>query len=79
MLGPILPYFVRSTEESVGLVQQLARAQGSVRNQDVQDLLGLAVVRASQVLKEAERQGRIKLGPGSAARGRGVWYVPAEA
>ena len=79
VLGPILPYFVRSTEESVGLVQQLARAQGSVRNQDVQDLLGLAVVRASQVLKEAERQGRIKLGPGSAARGRGVSYVPAEA
>ena len=78
-LGPVLPYYARSIEESVRLVEELARARGSVRNQDVQDLLGLAVVRASQVLKEAEHQGRIKLGPGSAARGRGVWYVPAEA
>lgn len=46
--------------------------------QDVQDrttaALGLASVRASQVLKEVERQGRIELGPGSAARGPGVWY-----
>lgn len=77
-LGPVLPYFVRSVEESVRLVEELARSQGSVRNQDVQDLLGLATVRASQILKEAERQRRIKLGPGSAARGRGVWYVPSK-
>ena len=74
-LGPVLPYFVRSLEESIRLVEELARAQGSVRNQDVQDLLGLASVRASQVLKETERRGGIKLGPGSSARGRGVWYV----
>ena len=78
-LGPVLPYYARSLEESVRLVEELARAQGSVRNQDVQDLLGLASARSSNVLKEAERQGRIKLGPGSAARGRSVWYVPAEA
>jgi hypothetical protein len=32
-------------------------------------------VRSSEILKEAERQGRIQLGAGSAARGRGVWYV----
>ena len=75
----MLPYYARSLEESFRLVEELARAQGSVRNQDVQDLLGLASARSSNVLKEAERQGRIKLGPGSAARGRSVWYVPAEA
>jgi ATP-dependent DNA helicase RecG len=74
-LGPVLPYYARPIDESVRLVESLARSQGSVRNQDVQDLLGLTSVRSSEILKEAERQGRIKLGPGSAARGRGVWYV----
>ena len=77
-LGPVLPYYTRPLGESVRLVEALAQTQGSVRNQDVQDLLGLSSVRSSQVLKEAEQQGRIKLGPGSAARGRGVWYVPTE-
>ena len=77
-LGPVLPYYTRPLAESVRLVEALARTQGSVRNQDVQDLLGLTGVRSSQVLKEAEQQGRIKLGPDSAARGRSVWYVLAE-
>ncbi len=74
-LGPVLPYHARPIDESLRLVAELARRQGGVRNQDVQDLLGLSSVRASEVLKEAERRGRIRLGPGSAARGRGVWYT----
>lgn len=73
-LGPILPYRGRPIDESISLVADLARAQGGVRNQDVQDLLSLSGVRASGVLKEAERRGIIELGPGSAARGRSVWY-----
>lgn len=76
-LGPVLPYHARPLDESVRRVGDVARAHGRVRNQDVQALLGLTSVRASQVLKEAERRGLIRLGPGSAARGRSVWYTSA--
>lgn len=78
-LGPLLPYHARPLDESVRRVGNLAEAHGKVRNQDVQTLLGLTSVRASQVLKEAERRGLIRLGPGSAARGRSVWYTSAGA
>ena len=77
-LSPVLPYYARPMEQSVRLVVALARSQGGVRNQDVQDLLGLTSVRSSTILKEAERQGLIKLGPGAASRGRSVWYVPVD-
>lgn len=75
-LGPILPYFARPAEESIRLIAELARAQGEVRNQDVQDLLGLTSPRASQLLKRAEQEGRIRLGPTAQPRGRGTFYVP---
>lgn len=76
-LGSILPYFVRPAEESVRLIGQLARSQGEVRNQDVQDLLGLTSARASQLLKRAESDGEIQLGPGAKPTGRGTFYVPS--
>ena len=74
-LGSILPYFARPAEESVRLIAALARSQGEVRNQDVQDLLGLTSARASQLLKRAESDGVIKLGPGAKPMGRGTFYV----
>jgi ATP-dependent DNA helicase RecG len=75
-LGSVLPYFARPAEESVRLIAGLARSQGDVRNQDVQDLLGLTSARASQLLKRAEADGVIRLGPGAKATGRGTYYVP---
>ena len=78
-IGAVLPYFARPTQESVGLIEQLARKQGSVRNQDVQDLLGVAAPRASQLLRRTEEDGRIRLAPGAQRRGRGAFYVPAAA
>lgn len=78
-LGDVLPYRSRPVEESVRLVVSMARFNGRVRNQDVQDALGLTAARASQVLKEAVALGELRLGPGSAARGRSVWYTTVEA
>ena len=75
-LGSVLPYFVRPAEESVRLIAQLAQSQGEVRNQDVQDLLGLTSARASQLLKRAEADGVVQLGPGAKPTGRGTFYVP---
>lgn len=75
-LGSVLPYYSRPAEESVRLIAQLARSQGEVRNQDVQDLLGLTSARASQLLKRAEVDGVVKLGPGAKPTGRGTCYVP---
>jgi hypothetical protein len=76
-LGSILPYFARPAEESVRLISQLAISQGEVRNQDVQDLLGLTSARASQLLKRAELDGVIQLGPNARPTGRGTFYVPS--
>jgi len=78
-LGSVLPYYARPAEESVRLISQLARSQGDVRNQDVQDLLGLTSARASQLLKRAEADGVIRLGPGAKPTGRGTFYVPVSA
>jgi ATP-dependent DNA helicase RecG len=75
-LGSVLPYYVRPGEESVRLIAQLAQSQGEVRNQDVQDLLGLTSARASQLLKRAETDGVIRLGPNAKPMGRGTFYVP---
>jgi ATP-dependent DNA helicase RecG len=75
-LGSVLPYYARPAEKSVRLIAQLARAQGEVRNQDVQDLLGLTSARASQLLKRAETEGVIRLGPNAKPMGRGTFYVP---
>jgi ATP-dependent DNA helicase RecG len=75
-IGAVLPYFSRPAEESVRLIERLAREQGSVRNQDVQDLLGVASPRASQLLRRAEADGRIRLAPGAQPTGRGTFYVP---
>ena len=55
-LGPVLPYYARPTEESLRLVRQLAAHQGTVRNRDVQDLLGVSDIRASTLLKRAEQE-----------------------
>lgn len=79
LLGSILPYYVRPAEESVRLIAQLAQARGEVRNQDVQDLLGLTSARASQLLKRAETDGVIRLGPSAKPTGRGTYYVPVNA
>ena len=54
-LGAVLPYFGRPVEESVRLIERLAREQGSVRNQDVQDLEGIQ--RDEAVERPAERRG----------------------
>jgi ATP-dependent DNA helicase RecG len=78
-IGAVLPYYARPAEESVRLIERLAREQGSVRNQDVQDLLGVASPRASQLLRRAEADGRIRLAPGAQPTGRGTFYVPAAA
>ena len=78
-LGAVLPYFARPAEESVRLIERLAREQGSVRNQDVQDLLGVASPRASQLLRRTEADGRIRLAPGAQPTGRGTFYVPTAA
>jgi ATP-dependent DNA helicase RecG len=75
-LGSVLPYYVRPGEESVRLIGQFAQSQGEVRNQDVQDLLGLTSARASQLLKRAETDGVIRLGPTAKPMGRGTFYVP---
>jgi len=78
-LGRVLPYFSRPAEESVRLIADLARSQGEIRNQDVQDLLGVTSARASQLLKRAEADGVIALGPSAKPTGRGTHYVPAVA
>ncbi|MGE4425056.1 MAG: ATP-binding protein [Solirubrobacteraceae bacterium] len=75
-LGPVLPYYARSGDESVALIAELARRQGTIRNRDVQDLLGLRSNWASSLLGRAAEQGFIELGPGAKARGRGTFYVP---
>lgn len=59
------------------LIDGLARAQGEVRNQDVQDLLGVTAARASQLLKRAEADGVIVLGPNAKPTGPGTYYVPS--
>jgi ATP-dependent DNA helicase RecG len=76
-VGTVLPYFARPAEESMRLIERLAREQGSVRNQDVQDLLGVNSPRASQLLRRTESDGRIRLAPGARPTGRGTFYVPA--
>lgn len=75
-LGPVLPYFSRPIGESVTLVERLAIQQGIVRNQDVQDLLGVNQPRASQILRRATEDGKIRLAPGARPTGRGTAYVP---
>jgi ATP-dependent DNA helicase RecG len=75
-LGPVLPYFSRPIHESVSLVERLARQQGIVRNQDVQDLLGVNQPRASQILRRATEDGKIRLAPGARPTGRGTAYAP---
>lgn len=77
VLGSVLPYFARPGEESVRLIDGLAQSQGEIRNQDVQDLLGVTSARASQLLKRAEAEGVIRLGPGAKPTGRGTFYVPS--
>ncbi len=64
-LGPVLPYFSRPAGESILLIEQLARSQGNVRNQDVQDLLGVRPNRASQLLARALAEGRLALADGA--------------
>jgi len=76
VLGPVLPYYARPAEESVQLIAELARQQAEVRNHDVQDVLGLTSARASQLLKRAQSEGAIRLGPRSSPIGRGTYYVP---
>lgn len=78
-LGPVLPYYARAGDESIALIGQLARTQGTVRNRDVQDLLGLGSNRASVLLGRAAEQGVLKLPDGVKARGRSTYYVPADA
>jgi len=78
-LGAVLPYYARPAAESVRLIERLAREQGSVRNRDVQDLLGVASPRASQLLRRAEADGRIRLAPDALPTGRGTYYVPVAA
>ena len=78
-LGSILPYYSRPIGESVTLVARLAEDQGSVRNHDVQDLLGVNQPRASQILRRAVEDGRLVLAAGARATGRGTAYVPADA
>lgn len=76
-LGPVLPYYSRPAKESIQLIEGLAKRQGSVRNSDVQDLLGVTAGRASQLLSQAEREGFIALAPGAKRRGRGAHFIPA--
>ncbi len=49
ILAPILPYFKRPTSESLTLIEDLARSNGTIRNEDVRDALGVNQVRASQL------------------------------
>src|SRR5262249_46139980 len=77
-LGPVLPYYSRPIAESVRLVVDLAVTRGSVRNQDVQDLLGVNQPRASQILKRAVDEGAIRLAPGARPTGRGTSYVACD-
>lgn len=76
ILGVILPYYARPTEESIKIIATVAREQGSVRNSDVQDLLGISVTRASNLLTAAVKAEELMLAPGSKATGRGTAYVP---
>jgi ATP-dependent DNA helicase RecG len=75
-LGPVLPYYARSSDESIALIAGLARSQGTVRNRDVQDLLGASSTWASQLLGRAAEQGFIELGKGAKGKGRSTFYVP---
>lgn len=77
-LGPVLPYYARAGDKSIALIAELARTQGTVRNRDVQDLLGLGSNWASTLLGRAAEQGFIKLPDGVKARGRSTYYVPVE-
>ena len=77
-LGPVLPYYARPLDQSLDLVRDLAARQGTIRNRDVQDLLGVGDVRASTLLQRAESEGLIELGPGAKPRGRGTFYVPVK-
>lgn len=76
-LGPVLPYYARPARESVKLIGELSKRQGDIRNADVQDLLGVSSVRASQLLSKAEEAAVIRLAPGAKRVGRGTHYVPA--
>jgi hypothetical protein len=58
------------------LIGQLARDQGTVRNHDVQDLLGLGSNWASTLLGRAAERGVIKLPDGAKARGRSTRRRP---
>lgn len=78
-LGPVLAYYARPVAESLGLVARLARQMGVIRNQDVQDLLGLSTNRVSALLRQAQENGILALAPGASARGRGAAYVLADA
>jgi ATP-dependent DNA helicase RecG len=77
-LGPVLPYYARAGDESIALIAELARSQGTVRNRDVQDLLGLGSNWASVLLGRAAEQGFIELPEGVNPRGRSTYYVPVE-
>ena len=74
-LGPVLPYFARPAGESLDHIVLLASQQGSVSNQDVQDLLGVKSGRATSLLKMGTDSGRLALAPGAQARGRSARYV----
>jgi ATP-dependent DNA helicase RecG len=76
-LGPVLAYYARPAAESIGLVARLARQMGVVRNQHVQDLLGLSAARVSGLLRQAQDEGVLTLAPGATPRGRGAAYVLA--
>ncbi|HEY0638622.1 MAG TPA: ATP-binding protein [Pseudonocardiaceae bacterium] len=75
VLAPILPYHSRPKQESIRLIAEIAGRNGSVRNADVQDLLGVESVRASELLRAAVDSGVLTLAPGVKARGRSTAYV----
>ena len=63
ILAPILPCFKRPTSESLTLIEDLARTNGTIRNEDVRDAIGVNQVRASQLLSRAAAEGGIRLPP----------------
>lgn len=76
-LGDTLPYVGRPAAESIQLIADVAWELGEVRNRDVQDLLNVNSVRASELLKQAEKAGLIALHPDAKPRGRSVRYIPS--
>lgn len=74
-LGPVLPYYARPLDESIRQIKALVGKQGSIRNADVQDLLGVSSTRASQLLAAAEGVGAIQLAPGAKRRGRSAYFI----